>query len=90
MTIYCYVTTMHGQCGGMLIHHFTSSDYFSDKSTLLQIRREYRGYMLIATFNQNQKNAYLACCKTFTLLGQSSPIKNPNTNSYIFTAIFKA
>lgn len=90
MTIYCDDSNIRGQCGGRLLYDFSNVNYYGDRYTLAQILKEYKGYMLIATFNQHQEKAYLACCKTFTLLGQSTPIKNPNSGNYIFTAIFKA
>lgn len=86
MTIRCDVTSIPSQCGGRFIHSFSGlGDH-----TLAQVKYLYSDFMLVATFNQTQKKAYLACCKTFTLLGQSTPIQNPHSYNYIFTAIFKA
>ena len=90
MTLYCTDTYLDGQCGGKLLHNFTDYDSYGDLNTLATIRKKWKGYMLVATFNQHQEKEYLECCKTFTLLGQSKPIKNPNTDNKIFTAVFKA
>lgn len=92
MTIYAEVDTVPSQCGGKIIHSFSNypEDGFYTLRTLAQIKKIYRGLMLIATFNQLQREEYEACCKTFTWLGQSKPIRNPSTGNYIFTAVFKA
>lgn len=89
MTVYVYVKDVPSQCGGKIIAGFSPySDY--NYFLLREVKHRYTNYMLIATFNQNQKAYYEECCKEFTLLGQSTPIKNPNTKNFIFTAIFKA
>ena len=82
------------QCGGKLIYQFrcVPNRVLSSPArwSLQEVGRMYPGYMLIATFNHLQEEAYLACCETFTLIGQSTPIQNPNSRNKIFTAIFKA
>jgi hypothetical protein len=80
------VSPIPSQCGGIIIHSFNN---YSDWS-LKGLKKAYGGRMLIATFNQIQEKAYEDCCKTFTWLGQSKPILNPNSGNMIFTVIFKA
>lgn len=89
MIVTCHVDSIPSQCGGKIIHDFR---FYADEGriTFGKIKKSFRGKMLIATFNQNQKLYYDACCKTFTWLGQSEPILNKNTDNYIFTVVFKA
>lgn len=89
MTTWVRIGTLMGQCGGRVMHSFNHYGY-SDGFTLNGVKRTYKRYMLVATFNQYQRDYYEECCKVFTLLGQSTPIKNPSTSNFIFTAVFKA
>lgn len=89
MSFYADVARCPSQCGGRTIHSFLNySD--GDNDPLEYIKEIQKGKMLIATFNEYQRDAYEACCKEFTWLGQSKPIRNNSSGNYIFTAVFKA